>query len=229
MKQEIHQALRAVAKPERVEKLQSFFKTGKGEYAEGDVFLGVYVPELRKLAKKYCDISLADLQHFISSDIHEERLFALLVLVLKYKNGDNEKAIYDFYIENIAHINNWDLIDTTAEHIVGAYLEERDKAILYELAKSDNLWKRRIAMVSCFFYIRKNRFDTALNIADMLVNDEHDLIHKAVGWMLREIGKRDLAAEEGFLNRHYQHMPRTMLRYAIEKFTPEKRHFYMGK
>ncbi len=217
--------------PEKAKILSRFFKTGKGEYGEGDVFLGIKVPEQRKVAKKYTDLTLGDLQKLLSSKVHEHRLTASIILVNKYQKADEkgEKEIYNFYLKNTGNINNWDIVDTSAPKIVGAYLQDKDKSILYQLAKSDSLWERRIAILSTFRFIKDNEFDDALKISEILLNDEHDLMHKAVGWMLREIGKRDQTIEEAFLKKHYKEMPRTMLRYAIERFDEKKRKAYLKK
>jgi len=217
--------------PEKATQLSRFFKTGKGEYGEGDIFLGIKVPEQRKLAKKYSGLPLDDIGHLLNSTIHEHRLTSLFILVLKYNKGDKKgkKAVVDFYISNLKHVNNWDLVDSSAPYILGNYLLDNDRTILYRLASSDNLWERRIAILSTFSFIKNNQYEDALNISEILIFDEHDLIHKAVGWMLREIGKRDIKTEEEFLQKHYHEMPRTMLRYAIEKFDEEKRKFYLGR
>lgn len=218
------------ANQEKAKILSRFFKTGKGQYGEGDIFLGIPVPEQRSVAKKY-DLNLDEIKELLYDEIHEFRLVALFILIQKYQNADEKlkKQIYEFYLKNAKRINNWDLVDLSANHIVGNYLMDRDKKILFELAKSDNLWERRIAMLSCFEFIKNNKFDTALKISEKLLNDKQDLIHKAVGWMLREIGKRDLDAEENFLKKYYKKMPRTMLRYSIERFPENKRKFYMKK
>jgi 3-methyladenine DNA glycosylase AlkD len=209
--------------------LQSFFKTGPGEYAEGDVFLGIQVPVLRMLAKKFRSIRLSTAVRLLRSAIHEERFLALIILMDKYRTGSScdRREIYRIYLNNTRHINNWDLVDVSAKWIVGGCLYEKDKKPLYDLAKSESLWERRIAVLATFYFIGRNRYEDSLKIARILLRDEHDLIHKAVGWMLREIGKRDLAAEEAFLKRHHKAMPRTMLRYAIEKFPKSKRIAYM--
>ena len=211
--------------------LRRFFKTGKGEYGEGDRFLGIKVPAQREICKKYAGLGLPDLRKLLNSKIHEERFCALAILGIKYKKAGeaDKKNIFDFYLQNAERINNWDLVDLSAPNIAGDYLSDKDRKILYEFAKSDNLWKKRIAILSTFAFIKGKDFDDALRIAEMLLPDEHDLIHKAVGWMLREIGKRDMAAEEKFLRKHYKKMPRTMLRYAIEKFAKDKKDFYMGR
>lgn len=233
MIQELKKDIQSLASPEKAVILQRFFKTGKGQYSEGDIFLGIVVPEQRKLAKKYYqELDLDDVQVLLNSKIHEERLIALLILVLKYEKGDEllKEKVVKFYLKNTKNINNWDLVDLSAEKIVGAFFLNKDfadKTIIYELAKSDNLWERRIAMLTTFQFIKNKKLEDALKIAEILLNDKHDLIQKAVGWMLREIGKRDLEAEEEFLQKHYKTMPRTMLRYAIERLDEEKRRFYM--
>jgi 3-methyladenine DNA glycosylase AlkD len=217
--------------PEKAKKLSGFFKTGKGEYGEGDIFLGISVPDQRKVAKKYLNLPLIDLQELFNSAIHEHRLTALLILVSQYRKSDilGKDEIFRFYLNNTANINNWDLVDVSAPKIVGEHLRDKDPAILFKLAQSSNLWERRIAMLSTFTFIRHHEFDVALSIAEQLVFDDHDLIHKAVGWMLREIGKRDQEIEERFLEQYARQMPRTMLRYAIEKFDANKRKFYLDQ
>ena len=210
--------------------MKGFFKTGPGEYGEGDIFIGVTVPQIRSLVKKYnIQITITKSFSLLRSKIHEERLLALLILVCKYNQGSEkeQKQIFEAYLKNTKYINNWDLVDLTAYHIVGAYLEKRDKTPLYMLAQSSDLWEKRIAMLSTFWYIRKKEFTDALKIAKLLLCDKHDLIHKVVGWMLREIGKREVAKEEKFLQKYYKKMPRTMLRYAIEKFQEERRQAYL--
>lgn len=219
--------LKGLRNNEKAKTLERFFKTGKGEYGEGDRFLGIVVPTLRKVAKEYSELSLSDLQKLLSSKIHEYRLTALFILVAKYKKTESKKKIVDFYLKNTENINNWDLVDLSAPNILGDYLIDRDKDILLMLAKSSNLWERRIAVLSTFSFIKRNNFRDSLKIAEILINDKHDLIHKAVGWMLREVGKRDLETEEDFLNEHYKKMPRTCLRYAIEKFDETKRRSYL--
>ncbi|MDD9954054.1 MAG: DNA alkylation repair protein [Candidatus Woesearchaeota archaeon] len=223
----VEQELKQLADPEKAAFSQRFFRTGKGEYAEGDVFLGITVPKQRAVAKQYADLSRRAVKKLLTSKIHEHRLTALYILVGQYAN--DKKRTYDFYMQHLHCINNWDLVDSSAYKIVGEHLLDKERTVLYTLARSRNLWERRIAMISTYAFIRKNDFADALAIAELLVDDEHDLIHKAVGWMLREIGKRDLTAEERFLKKHYTTMPRTMLRYAIEKFTPAQRTFYMRK
>jgi 3-methyladenine DNA glycosylase AlkD len=217
------------AKKDRAQINQRYFKTGKGEYAEGDKFLGLAVPETRALAKEFRETPMEEALKLLQSDYHELRMLGLYIMIWQFKKGDEatKKRIYQLYLENTEHINNWDLVDTTAEHIVGAYLYGRSHSVLKKLAGSRSLWERRIAMLSCFHFIRKKEFETALVIAELLVDDKEDLIHKAVGWMLREIGERDQKSELEFLNRHYKTMPRTMLRYAIEKFEPGLRLKYL--
>ena len=223
--------LRSKSNPEKAKLLSRYFKTGPGEYGEGDVFLGVVVPEQRKIAQKFKELSLIELQGLLESKIHEERLTALLILVEQYEKAENKKKeeLVHFYLRNTRNVNNWDLVDSSAHKILGDFLLEGDKAILLKLAGSKDLWERRIAVISTFTFINQNKFDYSLKIAEMLLFDTKDLIHKAVGWMLREVGKKDLKAEEEFLQKHYRQMPRTMLRYAIEKFPEEKRELYLKR
>lgn len=224
--------LRSFADSERAKNSSRFFKTGKGEYGEGDKFLGIVVPDCRKISRKYYkEITLSKLQKLIKSPYHEERLVALIILVLKFQKGKDEdrKKIYDFYLSNTKYINNWDLVDLSAPYIIGGYLSGKDKNVLNKFAKSKNLWEKRIAMLGTFYFINKDKeAEKALEIAEVLLHDKHDLIHKAVGWMLREIGKNcGEETEEKFLKKHYKTMPRTMLRYAIEKFEETKRRRYI--
>lgn len=227
---EIRNTLQKLANKEKAKILQGFFKTGRGEYGEGDVFLGITVPVLRKLAKEHDDFPVKDALQLLRSSIHEERLLALFLLIRAYSAGDEavKKKIYSLYLKNTRYINNWDLVDLSAPNIAGAYLLDRSREPLYKLARSRDLWKRRIAILSTFSFIKRNEFSDTLRISGMLIADDHDLIHKAVGWMLREVGKRDLFAEEKFLRRHCKAMPRTMLRYAIEKFPEAKRQKYLN-
>ena len=227
----IVQDIEAFANPEKVDVYQRFFKTGKGEYGEGDIFLGLTVPQQRKVAVKHKEVALSEVLKLLKSKIHEHRLVALLILVAKFQKADKkeQKVIADYYLKNTKYVNNWDLVDLSAPKILGAYLEDKDRKVLYKLAKSKSLWEKRIAILSTFHFIYYNDFKDALNIAELLLHDDHDLIHKAVGWMLREIGKRDQPTEEKFLKPHYKTMPRTMLRYSIEKFDEKKRKFYMKK
>jgi 3-methyladenine DNA glycosylase AlkD len=226
---EIKKEIKKNTDPRKAELLQRFFKTGLGQYGEGDIFLGIMVPVQRSIVKKYKDLSLKDLKELLYSDKHEERLIALLILVEQFQKGDAQKKedIFTFYHLHRKRINNWDLVDLTAHRISGSYLMDKDKSLLYKLTESENIWDRRIAVMSTFYFIKYNVFDDALCIAEKLLNDNHDLIHKAVGWMLREIGNRDINTEEGFLEKHYKKMPRTMLRYAIEKFPEERRLAYL--
>ena len=223
----ITEQLKALGNKTAAKHAQGFFKTGPGQYGEGDVFLGIKVPILRTVAKEHCNISLDHTAELLQSPLHEVRLTALLIMVLQYERGGNQTAIYRAYLANTHRINNWDLVDCSAEHIVGAHLFERDRQPLYKLAKSKSLWERRIAIIATFNFIRRNQFNDTLVIADILLNDKEDLMHKAVGWMLREVGKRDLKTEEDFLLPRYKQMPRTMLRYAIERFPEPKRLAYL--
>lgn len=229
MLSELKAELTSLANPEQAKILQRFFKTGKGEYGEGDIFLGIKVPVQRKIAKKYSGIGLHKLQELIKSAIHEHRLISLIILTEKYNNADEEEKgnIFNFYLKNTRNINNWDLVDLSAPKIVGDFLFDKKKNILYELVKSENLWERRIAIVSTFDFIRREEFADTLRIAELLLKDGHDLIHKAVGWMLREIGKKNQEILEEFLKQHHKDMPRTMLRYTIEKFDEGKRKKYL--
>ncbi len=227
--EDIQKRLRDLGDHKKAKILQKFFKTGPGEYGEGDVFLGITVPQLRKLAKEYQGITVEEMEQLLKSSIHDERLLSLLIFVLKYSKGDysGKKIIYELYMKNIRFVNNWDLVDGSAHHIVGAYLMDKSKKPLYSLAKSKNLWARRIAIMSTFHFIKGNEFTETLKISESLLSDREDLIHKAVGWMLREVGKRHMPMEEAFLKERYKNMPRTMLRYAIEKFPEPKRQMYL--
>ena len=227
--EEIKEKLQKLGDKKRAEQSKRYFKTGPGEYGEGDIFLGIRVPELRKLSRAYRDIPLQTSEKLLKSPIHEERLLALLILVLKYPKSDakTQKRIYTLYLKNTRFINNWDLVDASAHYIVGPFLMDKSKKPLYRLAASESLWERRIAIMATFHYIRQNAYSETLKIADILISDQEDLIHKAVGWMLREVGKRDLQTEEKFLNPRYKDMPRTMLRYAIEKFPATRRKRYL--
>ncbi|MBT3813826.1 DNA alkylation repair protein [Candidatus Woesearchaeota archaeon] len=217
--------------PVRAKHSQGFFKTGPGEYGEGDVFLGLTMPQIRVIAKKYFkEITLSFVQELVKSKYHEFRMCALVMLVYKYeKDTDSRKEIYEFFLKNTAYINNWDLVDVTIPKTVGAYLVDNDRSILYKLVKSSSLWERRISVLATFAFIRLGDFKDSLKISEILLNDKHDLIHKAVGWMLREIGKRDEKILTGFLDQHYAEMPRTMLRYSIERLEEGKRKGYLKK
>lgn len=226
---QIRNRLQALASKETAQSLQWFFKTGPGEYGEGDVFIGIKVPALRKLAAEFSSAPLKTVKALLKSRIHEERTLGLMILVRQFAIGSQtlQEQIFDFYLAHTRYINNWDLVDGSAPYIVGPFLWERDREKLYRLARSASLWDRRIAILSTFHFIRRNDFRDALRISRILLADKHDLIHKAVGWMLREIGKRDQAVEESFLKTHYRKMPRTMLRYAIERLPESRRRRYL--
>lgn len=230
MLQQLRSELLAISNPQKAKILSGFFKTGKGQYGEKDVFLGVMVPQSRAIAAKYTSLSFEDISKLLHSKFHEERLIALLMLVKKFGHSPEiQKEVYDFYLQNTAFINNWDLVDLTAPKIVGEYLLNRDRKILTKLARSKDLWERRIAVMATFQFICKNReYEDTFRIAEILILDTHDLIQKAVGWMLREVGKRvSEKAEREFLDRNYKKMGRTALRYAIERFDPELRQKYL--
>ena len=222
--------IRALANKEIAQHSLRFFKTDKGEYGHGDLFLGVRAPQIRLIAKKHIDISITDMKTLIQSKYHEERFLGLIILVNKYaktKDKKNRNQLYKIYVSSFKYINNWNLVDVTCSHVTGKHLIDKDRTILYKWAKSEDLWTKRIAMVSTFSFIRKNDLEDTFKIAEILLHDEHDLIHKAVGWMLREAGKRDIKKEETFLKKYYKTMPRTMLRYSIEKFPETKRQKYL--
>jgi 3-methyladenine DNA glycosylase AlkD len=267
--------LRKLADPQKAKILQRFFKTGKGEYGEGDIFLGVVVPKLRKIARIYFTLDLKDVKQLVESKIHEERMIAMFILVEKYEKTNHKKIVFHFYITNMQNINNWDLVDLSAPKIVGRHLFNsasqshvsdvahqyflmkklvsdslnksqrqsgkkltfnpsesgllRPLDILSLLVRSENLWERRIGIMATFWFIKNNQFEESLELSKILLNDKHDLIHKAVGWMLREVGKRDLKTEVKFLDKYSKKMPRTMLRYAIEKFPEKQRLIYLKK
>jgi 3-methyladenine DNA glycosylase AlkD len=223
----VKKSLMEFADPNKAKILQRFFKTGKGQYGEGDIFLGVSVPNTRKVAKNAPKgLSLTNIRSLLESKIHEERLAALLILVDKFEKADenNKNIIYKFYLANAKNVNNWDLVDLSAPKIVGEYLlKNKDRKILYKFARSINLWEKRISIISTFAFIRKKEFDDTLSISKILINDSHDLIHKAVGWMLREVGKRNQKILKKFLRENYSEIPRTTLRYAIERFPEDLR------
>lgn len=228
----LQKKIKSFANPEKAKLLQRFFKTGPGQYGEGDIFLGLVVPIQREISKGYIDLTLVDLQKLIKSKIHEERMISLFILIQKYnkaKDKTEKQKYFDFYLKNAKKINNWDLVDLSAPNIVGNYLLDKPRKILYKLVKSENLWERRIAVLATFAFIREKDFRDALKIAQILLHDKHDLINKAVGWMLREVGKRDLAILEKFLQDRCKTMPRTMLRYAIEKMDEKKRKQYLSR
>jgi 3-methyladenine DNA glycosylase AlkD len=226
---ELEQALANLSDPADAANLARYFKTGPGDYGAGDRFRGLRVPVLRQLAKRYRTLDMQSVRHLLRSEFHEDRMLALLILVEQYRRADagGQAEIYRLYLDHTAFINNWDLVDCSAEHIVGAYLFPNQLLPLEQLADSASLWERRIAVLATFHFIKRNHFDAPLRIAERLLHDPHDLIHKAVGWMLREVGGRDQAVEEAFLMQHYRRMPRTMLRYAIEKFPEERRQSYL--
>ena len=225
----IEQRLRSLASREKAVVLQSFFKTGPGQYGEGDVFFGIPVPQLRKLARECTNTTLADSIKLLKSPVHEQRLLALLLLIQAFSRGDDclRDQIFKLYLEHRRYVNNWDLVDLSAPHIVGKYLHDKRRDVLYRMARSRNLWERRISVMSTLYFIRQNRFSDTLRLSRILLQDEHDLIQKAVGWMLREVGKRNVEAEKRFLAAHYRKMPRTMLRYAIERFPKTTRIRYL--
>ena len=231
MIKEIEKDFQILKNPDKAKILSGFFKTGKGQYGEGDIFLGITVPLQRKLARKYSNLGVKNIQKLLNNEIHEYRLTALLILIEQYQksNSRQKEIIVGFYLKNLDNINSWDLVDLSAPKILGDYLIGKDKSILYKLAKSNNFWKRRVAIVATHTFIKNKGFDDTLKIAKLLVKDQHDLIHKAVGWMLREVGKIDQKIEEVFLEKHYKVMPRTMLRYSIERFSEEKRKYYLKK
>ncbi len=226
---DICRRLRMLGDREKARVLQRFFKTAPGEYGAGDLFVGLRVPEIRKLAKDYRALPFAELIQLLHSPLHEARMLALVILVRTYADGDDplQERIYHLYLQNTRFINNWDLVDASAAPIVGAYLQYRSRSPLHVLAVSPLLWERRISIMATFHYIKCGEFAETLHIAQLLLRDPEDLIHKAVGWMLREIGKRDHLTEEAFLKSHYKTMPRTMLRYAIEKFPEKLRQRYL--
>jgi 3-methyladenine DNA glycosylase AlkD len=233
MLNDLTEELKGSANPEKAKGYQRFFKTGKGEYGEGDVFLGLTTPQQKEIIKKYSNLDFNDLQKLLDSKIHEYRSVALGILVNKYKKAkkDNleKRRIYEFYMKNTKNINNWDLVDLSAPKIVGDFLMKEGTDTLRILAKSDNLWERRIAIVSTLTFIKNGKLGETLAISEMLLHDKHDLIHKATGWMLREVGKKNKNVLEIFLTSRNKEMPRTMLRYSIEKFSPEERKKWMAK
>lgn len=232
MLKQIKTDLHRLANPNKTQVFKSFFKTGKGEYGYGDKFLGVTVPDQRLIAKKYYDqVVLEDLECLLKSPLHEERSLALLILVLRFKKADlkNREKLYKFYLKNISRVNNWDLVDLSAPHIVGAYLFDKERGCLHKFIKSKNLWQRRISVVSTLYFIKNNDFFETLGLVEKVLDDKEDLIHKASGWMLREIGKRDFDVLNTFLKKNYMKMPRTMLRYAIERFPEKLRLAYLRK
>jgi len=227
---DVRKKLRELSNPQKAEIVRKFFKTGPGEYGEGDIFLGIAVPVLRKLVKQFVGNPLDVASRLLESAIHEERMLALLLLIHAFSTSSQQvkKRIYRLCLRKARRINNWDLVDVSAPNIVGAYLVDKNREQLYDFARSHDHWRRRTAIVATLAFIRQNDFDDTFRISKILLNDEHDLIRKAVGWMLREVGKRDLAAEERFLKFYYNTMPRTMLRYAIERFPVAKKKKYLN-
>ncbi len=238
---DVRKELKSISDPVKAAILQRFFKTGPGQYGEGDLFIGIMVPQSRKISKRFGQLPLEEVKTLLYSRIHEERLVALLILVWRYNSSSSKsmkekEEIVKFYLDNIKQVNSWDLVDMSAPYILGAHLlADNNRAcrtqrlLLYRLAKSENIWERRIAIVSTYHFIRNGDFSDTLKIAEMLLHDRHDLIHKAVGWMLREVGKRDVAAEKAFLEKYWNTMPRMMLRYAIERLPESERHRYKKK
>jgi 3-methyladenine DNA glycosylase AlkD len=222
--------LKSVSDPERAMASLRYFKTGKGQYGEGDVFLGVTVPNQRKLAKKFSSLPLAEIKTLLCNKVHECRLTALFILVDQYRKADDKakEKIVQFYLKNKSYVNNWDLVDSSASYILGNYLIDRPKELLYQLANSKSVWDRRIAIMSTQAFIAANKFSDTLKLSKILLHDPHDLIHKAVGWMLREVGNRSMDTEKQFLEKHATVMPRTMLRYAIEKFPVTERKRFLA-
>jgi 3-methyladenine DNA glycosylase AlkD len=217
--------LKSKSNPEKAKVYQKFFKTGVGEYGEGDVFLGLNSQEIKDIAQKYYQVDLEDLQKLLEDKVHECRMSAARILVNNYKK-DKENT-FRFYVKNAKKFNNWDLVDVSCHKIVGDFLLDKDRKVLYKLANSKNLWKKRIAIVSTYAFIRENDFDDTLKISEILLGDSHDLIHKAVGWMLREVGKKDENVLKDFLKKNYSDIPRTTLRYAIEKLPEDERKKYL--
>jgi 3-methyladenine DNA glycosylase AlkD len=218
--------------PKKAESLKRYFKTGKGDYGENEIFVGLSVPSIRTLSKKFKDLSFSEVVLLLQTKIHEHRLLALFILVDQFEQGDEKmkKKIFQIYLKLAPKfVNNWDLVDSSAHLIVGKYLENKPKDVLFRLAKSHNLWEKRIAIISTYHFIRNNNYTYTIKVARLLLNDSHDLIHKAVGWMLREVGKRNVQIEKQFLDKHAPTMPRTMLRYAIEKFPISDRKKYLNK
>lgn len=225
----IQEEIQRLANFKKAKILQGFFKTAKGEYGEGDIFLGLTVPQSRQIARNYENLPIKKVAELLHSKIHEERLIALIILVYKFQKASKEqkKEIFNCYLRNTKFINNWDLVDLSARDIIGGFLFDKPRNILYKLAVSKNIWERRIAIIATYFFIQKGEFKNTIKISELLLKDKHDLIHKAVGWMLREVGKKDQKILVDFLQKHYKIMPRTMLRYAIEKFPFDVRRSYI--
>jgi len=229
MLSQLNQIIQKHANPEKSKLLQGFFKTKSGEYGEGDIFLGITVPQQRQIAKQFLNLSLPEIQTLLNTKIHEKRLISLLILIQQYKKASpkEKQKIFNFYLQNTKNINNWDLVDLSAPNIVGDYLLDKPRDILYKLAQSNSLWEKRIAIISTFTFIKNNQFQDTIKISELLLKDTHDLMHKAIGWMLREFGKRDQHLLEQFLKQHYNNLPRTTLRYAIERMEEVKRKRYL--
>ncbi|MFQ3575203.1 MAG: DNA alkylation repair protein [Cytophagales bacterium] len=224
------EALQLLKNDEKALFLKRFFKTGVGEYAEGDIFWGIVMPELRRVANSFENLSLEEIPLLMNNEVHEVRMTASLILTFKMKKAKSEvdkRLIFDTYVQQVDGINNWDLVDVTAPHVIGVHLLNKDHDLLFHFAKSENLWKQRIAVVSTLHFIKNKKFETTLTLSALLMNHKHDLMHKAIGWMLREIGKKDKPTLESFLKVHYSKMPRTMLRYSIERFDEERRQAYL--
>jgi 3-methyladenine DNA glycosylase AlkD len=224
---ELKKEIRKLSDPERAKNLARFFKTGKGDYGQGDKFVGLTMPQIRELARAYQLLSISDLEKLARSAVHEERMLALIVMTMRYTKEKDK--FYKLYLKNRKYINNWDLVDVTCTRIIGDYLLDKPRDILYVFARSKNLWEKRIAIIATAMFIKNGDYKDTLKIAEILLKDQHDLIHKAVGWMLREVGKKDVEVEKKFLNKYYRTMPRTMLRYAIEKFPEHERKKYLTK
>jgi 3-methyladenine DNA glycosylase AlkD len=224
---ELKKEIRKLSDPERAKNLARFFKTGKGDYGQGDKFVGLTMPQIRELARAYQLLSISDLEKLARSAVHEERMLALIVMTMRYTKEKDK--FYKLYLKNRKYINNWDLVDVTCTRIIGDYLLDKPRDILYVFARSKNLWEKRIAIIATAMFIKNGDYKDTLKIAEILLKDQHDLIHKAVGWMLREVGKKDVEVEKKFLDKYYRIMPRTMLRYAIEKFPEHERKKYLIK
>lgn len=229
--EDVKKTLANLASDTRADSSRWFFKTGPGEYGEGDEFIGVIVPDQRKVSRQFKELELGEVQKLLDSKVHEHRLTALFIMTLLFEKADDttREKIYHLYLKNVikGNVNNWDLVDSSAHKIVGAYLLNRDREKLYELVDSGKLWEQRVAIIATAWFINKDQFGDTLLISEKLLGHDHDLIHKAVGWMLREVGKRDAVVEQDFLDKHYEQMPRTMLRYAIEKFPESTRQQYL--
>lgn len=227
---DLKDALILLKNDEKAVVLQRFFKTGKGQYAEGDIFWGVSMPELRVVSKSFETLPKSEISKLVHDPVHELRMCGLLILTFQMKKAKTEQEkvdVFNTYVQNIDGVNNWDLVDVTAPGVIGAFLMDRDKSLLYEFARSQQLWKQRVSIISTLHFIKKKHFSDTLSLAEMMLDHKHDLMHKAIGWMLREIGKIDQKTEEDFLMKHCKTMPRTMLRYAIERFDEDKRQAYL--